>query len=299
MSKSHPFNVAARRFAAVAVVAVSIAQTATAGIAVKSGDKIAFLGDSITQAGWGSPTGYVRLVISGLEANGVKAEPLPAGISGHKSNDMLARLDRDVLSKKPQWMTLSCGVNDVWHGKNGVALDDAALTGGIYGPEAAGRGTYKKNIAEIVEKATAAGIKVVMLTATVIQENLENAENAKLTTYNDYLRALAKEKNLPMADLYAMFQERLKAENKPGQKVLTSDGVHMAKEGDKLMATGILQAFGLDAAQIKTAQDAWAKATEAAEAAKKAAVAAKVAREAAAKEAAAKEAAAKEATTPK
>jgi hypothetical protein len=33
----------------------------------------------------------------------------------------------------------------------------------------------------------------------------------------------------------------------------------MAKEGDKLMATGVLQAFGLDAAQIKTAQDAWAK----------------------------------------
>ena len=259
MTKSRPLNVAARRFAAVAVVAVSIIQSASAEIAVKTGDRIAFMGDSITQGGWGNPKGYVRLVMSGLEANGVKAEALPAGISGHKSNDMLGRLERDVISKKPQWMTLSCGVNDVWHGKNGVALDDAALTGGIYGPEAAGRGTYKKNIAQIVEKASTAGIKVVLLTATVIQENLDNAENAKLTTYNDYLRALAKEKSLPMADLYALFQERIKAENKPGQKVLTSDGVHMAKEGDKLMATGVLQAFGLDSAQIKTAQDAWAK----------------------------------------
>src|SRR5690349_17494201 len=84
-------------------------------IAVKDGQKIAFLGDSITQGGTG-PDGYVTLTIRGLEANGVKATAIPAGISGHKSNDMLARLERDVLSKKPDWMTLSCGVNDVWHG---------------------------------------------------------------------------------------------------------------------------------------------------------------------------------------
>lgn len=259
MTKSRPLYLAARRCAAVALTAMSIVQTASAEIAVKTGDKIAFLGDSITQGGWRNPTGYVKLVMSGLEANGVKAEAVPAGIGGHKSNDMLGRLERDVISKQPQWMTLSCGVNDVWHGKKGVALDEAALAGGFYGPDAAARGTYKKNIADIVEKASAAGIKVVLLTATVIKEKLDNEENTKLTTYNDCLRAFAKEKKLPMADLYALFQERIKAENKPGQNVLTSDGVHMAKEGDKLMATGVLQAFGLDAAQIKTAQDAWAK----------------------------------------
>ena len=122
-----PIVLASRQFATIALFTLGMMQVANAEIAVKSGDKIAFLGDSITAGGWGSPTGYVRLVISGLDANGVKVEPLPAGIGGHKSNDMLGRLDRDVLSKKPQWMTLSCGVNDVWHGKNGVALDDAAF----------------------------------------------------------------------------------------------------------------------------------------------------------------------------
>jgi len=89
---------------------------------VSEGQKIAFLGDSITELGVG-PHGYVTLVMKGLEANGVKAIAIPAGRSGHKSNDMLARLDRDVISKKPEWMTLSCGVNDVWHGVNGVPLD--------------------------------------------------------------------------------------------------------------------------------------------------------------------------------
>ncbi len=262
MTKHFSHHGAVLRFAAAAVVALAFVQAASAEIAVKSGEKIAFLGDSITEGGWGNPVGYVRLVMAGLEANGVKAVAVPAGISGHKSDNMLARLERDVIAKKPQWMTLSCGVNDVWHGKNGVALDDAALAAGDYGTGGAARGTYQKNIASSEERAEAAGIKLVLLTATVINEKLDNAENAKLAPYNNYLRTLAREKKLRLADLNAMFQERIKAENKPNQKVLTSDGVHMAKEGDKLMATGVLQALGLDATQVKKAQESWLKIEE-------------------------------------
>ena len=278
-------------FTAAALAVFGIMPRASAEIAVKSGDKIAFLGDSITAGGWGNPAGYVRLVIAGLDANGVKAEPVPAGISGHKSDQMLARLDKDVLSKKPQWMTLSCGVNDVWHGKRGVPLDDdAAAKPGAYDEKVAERGTYKKNITAIIENAKKAGVKPVILTATVIHEKLDNAENALIAPYNDFLRSLAKEKHLPLADLNSLFQERIKKENKPDTKVLTSDGVHMNGEGNKLMAIGVLQAFGLNAAQIEKAKASWpALEAAAAEAAKKAAEAKAAADKAKAKaEAAAK-----------
>ena len=225
---------------ALAAMSSALLAPAHADILVKSGEKVAFLGDSITQGGWSSSKGYVKLVAAGLKANGVDIEVIPAGISGHKSNDMLKRLDKDVLEKKPQWMTLSCGVNDVWHGAKGVPLED-----------------YKKNIREIMEKAAAANVKVVMLTATVIHENLDSPENQKLEAYNAFLRDLAKEKNLPTADLNAMFQERIKAANTPDKKILTSDGVHMNPEGDRVMAEGVLKAFGLDEAQIKKAKEAW------------------------------------------
>ena len=258
MTNSSPRRFAASRFAAAAFFTAAFVQTAAAEIAVKSGEKIAFLGDSITQGGWQNPVGYVRLVMAGLAANGVQAEAVAAGISGHKSNDMLGRLERDVISKQPQWMTLSCGVNDVWHGKRGVPLDDAAAAvEGAYDEKVAERGTYKKNIAAIVDKAQAAKIQVVLLTATVIHENLESPENAKLAPFNEYVRGLAKERKLRLADSNAMFQERIKAENKPGQKVITSDGVHLNAAGDKLMATGVLKALGLDSAQMKKAEDAW------------------------------------------
>src|SRR5471032_3390124 len=86
---------------------------------VKDGQKIAFLGDSITAQGWEVPGGYVKLVTAGFETLGVHITPIPAGVGGNTSRDMLARLQNDVISKKPDWMTLSCGVNDVWHGPGG------------------------------------------------------------------------------------------------------------------------------------------------------------------------------------
>jgi lysophospholipase L1-like esterase len=211
-------------------------------VPVKDGEKIAFLGDSITQGGMGQ-TGYVTLVISGLKANGVKATAVGAGISGHKSNDMLARLERDVLSKKPEWMTLSCGVNDVWHGARGVPLDQ-----------------YKKNITEIIDKAQAAGIKVVILTATMIREDAGNPENGKLAAYNDFLRELAKEKKCLLADLNAEMHKALDEGEKAGKKrgtMLTTDGVHMNGAGNMMMAVGVLKGFGLDDAQIAKAKEAW------------------------------------------
>lgn len=268
-----PFPFLRTVFTAAALTVFGITPRASAEIAVKSGDKIAFLGDSITAGGWGNPAGYVRLVIAGLEANGIKAEPVPAGISGHKSDQMLARLEKDVLSKKPQWMTLSCGVNDVWHGKKGVPLDDAAAAKpGDYDEKVAERGTYKKNITEIIAKAQAAGVQPVILTATVIREDLGNDENKRLAPYNDFLRELAKSKRLRLADLNATFQEKIKAANTPGKNAFTGDGVHMNGEGNKLMAIGVLQAFGLNAAQIEKAKASWpALEAAAAEAAKKAA----------------------------
>ena len=214
-----------------------------AEILVKEGEKIAFLGDSITAAGYSNAGGYVKLVGTGLAANGTKVELIGAGWSGHKSNQMLERLERDVLSKKPQWMTLSCGVNDVWHGPNGIPLPD-----------------YEKNITAIVDQAQQAGIKVVILTSTMIGEDQNNPNNQKLEPYNQFLRKLAKEKNCKLADQNADMQATLatarKASTSKGN-LLTTDGVHMAFAGDLMMASGVLKSLGLDTKEMAKAKDAW------------------------------------------
>ena len=222
--------------------ACAAATCAFGELMVKSGDTLAFLGDSITQQGQRNPDGYVNLVLRALEAEGVKMTAVKAGISGHKSNDMLKRLDKDVLSKKPRWMTLSCGVNDVWHqDKNrGVSLED-----------------YKKNIAAILDRCAAANCRVIVLTATMFEHpGLErNPHNVKLAPYNEWLRAEAKRRGLPLADLNAAMWAAHAAD--PGVK-LTRDGVHMLFEGDRLMARGVVSALGLEADRLAAVEKkAW------------------------------------------
>lgn len=214
---------------AAALLAPLAARSADSNIPVKSGETIAFMGDSITAAG-AKPNGYCQLVLEGLKKEGIETKGVFAGISGHKSNQMLARLEKDVISRKPEWMTLSCGVNDVWHGAKGVALED-----------------YKKNITAIVDQCQAAGIKVVILTATMIKEDQSNELNQKLVPYNEFLRELAKEKKCLLADLNNEMQEALKTfpEDAPKGKQLTGDGVHMNALGNRMMARGILKAFGV------------------------------------------------------
>lgn len=229
-------------FLAAALAAVAPLGSVSAAVQVKDGEAIAFMGDSITAFG-NYPAGYVNLVMKGLEVVGVKeVKKIPAGISGHKSPQMNARLQNDVLSKKPQWMTFSCGVNDVWHGARGVELED-----------------YKRNIAEILDKCAASNVTVIVLTATVIgEDHPESKMNKKLVGYNDFLRETAKARGLVLADLSADLLEGMRQyEPKHGVFHYTRDGVHMAWDGNRLMARGVLKAFGATADDIARIEEAW------------------------------------------
>ncbi len=214
-----------------------------AELAIKTGQKIAFLGDSITMAGARSG-GYCQFVLFALKQQGIEVEPVFAGISGHKSNQMLARLDKDVLNHKPNVMTLSCGVNDVWHGERGrgVSLED-----------------YKKNITSIVDKAQKAGASVILLTATMIKEDQSNDLNQKLKPYNEFLRSLAKEKKCLLADLNKEMQEALKKfpESDAKGKQLTNDGVHMNVLGNIMMGRGLGKTLGLTDEQLDEVEKKW------------------------------------------
>ena len=74
----------------------------TDGPALKKGERIVFLGDSITQGGVG-PHGYVTLIKNALaeKHKDLGIEVIGAGISGNKVPDLQRRLEKDVLAKKP------------------------------------------------------------------------------------------------------------------------------------------------------------------------------------------------------
>ena len=196
---------------------------------LKKGDKIVFLGDSITQGGNG-PKGYVGLIRTHFKEAVV--EVVNAGISGNKVPDLQKRLAKDVLDKKPTLVFIYIGINDVWHGENDPAKGTS-------------KEKFESGLREIVGKITDGGAKVILCTPTVIGEKKENKLDAKLDEYSDITRSLAKELKLPLVDLRKAFRDHLAAENKDDKAkgVLTGDGVHLSEAGNKLVADTMLKAL--------------------------------------------------------
>lgn len=216
-------------------------------IIVKDGETIAFLGDSIT-AGGAKYGGYCRLVVHGLKTKDIFVEPVLAGVSGNTSEDMLQRLEQDVLRHKPDWVVLAAGVNDIWHGDPTVKI-------GVFQPKP-GMGVklddYKKNVTAIVDRCDAAGARVILTTITPIREDPQFKLNIIARQYNAFLLQLAKERKLPIAKL----NEAMFAEIAEGIR-LTSDGVHPIDVGHHVMAKGILRTIGLSDEDLDELEKEW------------------------------------------
>ena len=201
--------------------------------------RIACLGDSITQFGDG-PTGYVGLIRAYLTQ--VMApqpmEVLNAGVSGNTSNDELGRLTRDVLDKKPDLVTVSVGVNDVWHG-----FDGTHPQGG--GPGGVALPTYRANVEKMVTAMQGQGIVVVILSPTVIGEDLNDPRNVPVPSYVAVLQDIARTHKCLYVDLQTSFQTYLDLYRTTGHtdNLLTGDGVHMNDWGNRVMAARILSAL--------------------------------------------------------
>ncbi len=203
-------------------------------VTLKKGDRVVFLGDSITQGGDGHDKGYVRLIRKTLTEKhaDLQIEVIGAGISGNKVPDLQRRLEKDVLAKKPTIVVIYIGINDVWHGEKDPAKGTP--------PEA-----FASGLKVVVGRCTAAGATVVICTPTMIGEKKDgaNALDQKLDQYSELSRNLAKELKLPLCDLRKAFVDHLKDHNPDNAEkgILTSDRVHLNDAGNKFVAETMLK----------------------------------------------------------
>ena len=230
---------ACRPVFAVAFLAAVAASTSAAdapSVPLMKGDRIIFLGDSITEAGAG-PKGYVTLIRNELKEKhkDLDLEVINAGVSGNRVPDIQARLEKDVLSKKPTVVVVYIGINDVWHGEKdpskGTSKED-----------------YEAGLRDVMKRCQAAGARVVLCTPSVIGEKNDGSEvnDPKLDQYADISRAVAKDLKAPVCDLRKEFQAYEKEHNADNKEsgVLTVDRVHLNDAGNKFVADAILKMFG-------------------------------------------------------
>lgn len=203
--------------------------------ALKAGDRIIFLGDSITQGGAG-PKGYVTMVRQALDTRlaDAKIEVIGAGISGNRVPDLERRLERDVLAKKPTLVVIYIGINDVWHSQNG-------------------RGTskedYEQGLKRIIAAIQGVGARVVLCTPSVIGEKHDgsNPLDKMLDEYCGISRGVGEATKSQLLDLRKAFLDHLKQNNANNMErnILTTDGVHLNEAGNKFVANQVLSALGV------------------------------------------------------
>jgi lysophospholipase L1-like esterase len=211
---------------------------------LKKGDRVVFLGDSITQGGAG-PGGYVTLFREAIEKDhkDLGVEVIGAGISGNKVPDLENRLDRDVIAKKPNVVVIYIGINDVWHSQNGRGTPKEA---------------YEKGLRSLIERIEKAGARPVLCTASVIGEKTDgsNPLDKMLDEYCQVSRDVAKETKTQLIDLRKAFLDYLKQHNPENKDkgILTGDTVHLNSAGNKFVAEQMLTALvgGADKSEAKS-----------------------------------------------
>jgi lysophospholipase L1-like esterase len=201
-----------------------------AKVPLQKGQRIVFLGDSITAGGVG-PKGYVTVIKNELPKD-LDMQIIGAGISGNKVPDLQKRLDKDVLSKKPNLVVIYIGINDVWHGEKDPTRGTT--------PE-----RYEEGLRDIISRCQAASAQVLLCTPTVIGElpGGANKLDAKLDEYAELSRKVAREMKVPLCDLRKAFLNHEEKHNteKKDRGILTGDRVHLSEAGNRLVATTILQ----------------------------------------------------------
>jgi isoamyl acetate esterase len=218
------------------VIAATMTSCSGERMSLRQGERILFLGDSITELGV-KPNGYVALLQEQLTTRypDLGIEIIGAGISGNKVTDLHRRLVKDVIDKKPTIVVIYIGINDVWHW---TMLNHKGTT----------RVEFERVLREIVARVQYSGAEVILCTPSVIGEKYDstNPQDPMLEVYCEISRKIASSQGIRLCDLRKTFIAHLTLHNKENsdKNVLTTDGVHLNDAGNRLVADEMLKFLG-------------------------------------------------------
>lgn len=203
--------------------------------------KIIFLGDSITEQGESFDDGFISLLRQNLSQE--EFELVGKGIGGHKVSNLLTRYKADVIDLNPDIVFIYIGINDVWHKYDFGTGSDIDL--------------YERGLKTIISDIKSLGSKIVLCTPTVIGENTGDFElgnqfkdvetmekmNGDLDKFSEVVRKLSHEYETELLDLRKIFMDYLAENNinNDAAGILTTDGVHLNEQGNKLIADQMIK----------------------------------------------------------
>jgi acyl-CoA thioesterase-1 len=200
-----------------------VASLLFASFAFGANPSVVSLGDSITR---GERSGVKKEeTFSSLLASRLKLDVANVGIGGERTDGALARLEKDVLTKKPKAVLVMYGTNDSYVDKGAKAPRLSAKQ-------------YRENLVLLVEKIRKGGSEPILMTEPRWAKDQKNGlgedPNGLLEQYMEACRAVAKEHKVPLVDHYTHWKD---AEAK-GTVLYdwTTDGCHPNPRGHRELA---------------------------------------------------------------
>jgi lysophospholipase L1-like esterase len=206
----------------------------------KANESVLFLGDSITDSNKSGVegsylwdvlgSGYVNMVNSYflLYHPKLNLRIINQGISGNRTTDLLARLDKDVISYNPDHVVLMIGVNDAWRQLDCPQIPEYKQT----------TDDYKKNVLEIISRIQNNQANIVLMSPFYLEPNRENTLRAKIDAYNVVLKEIAETHGLLYIDLQKAFDELLE---EVSIFTISGDRIHLNMAGNMFLRDQVIE----------------------------------------------------------
>lgn len=212
---------------------------------LKSGDRLAIVGDSITEQKL-----YSKFIETYLQAchPDLKIQCFQFGWGGERAPGFAGRMENDLIPWKPSVVTTCYGMNDGSYRAYDENIGKA----------------YEQGMRAIIDRLKQDKVTVVVGGPGVVDSitwnrgnpDFDQVYNANLQQLSSIAQGLAEENSFPHADVFAaMMSSMIAAKQKLGDEyhVAGGDGVHPSANGQLVMAYAFLKALGVDG-QIGTIQ---------------------------------------------
>ena len=206
-------------------------------------DKLVMAGDSITDCNRAKPAGeglfdpygkgYVNMVKAFLDAK-YPERPIRVinqGTGGFTVRNLKETWQETVLDKKPEWLSIMIGINDVWR-----QFDSPKMTETHVGLE-----EYEATLEELIDQAKPGLKGLILVTPYIIESNRSDAMRMRMDEYGAVIKKLAEKHDAVLVDPQAGFDRMLESMH---PMALAWDRIHPNSSGHALIAQCFLDAIG-------------------------------------------------------